>query len=60
MPRGKLKFRQADLTRAVKATTAAGLSVARVEVDPEGKIVVVVGEPTKVEGQPAANEWDAV
>jgi hypothetical protein len=34
-------FRKADLRRAVEAVTAAGQIVARVEVDPNGKIVIV-------------------
>jgi hypothetical protein len=59
MERGKLKFRQRDLTRAVRGAIEAGLSVARVEIDSEGKVVVVVGEPNKVEEQPP-NEWDGI
>jgi hypothetical protein len=59
MSRGSLTFKQTDITRAVKAMTAAGLEVARVEVDKEGKIVIIAGKPepqiTKIgEG----NEWD--
>jgi len=33
------------LTAAVKAMVAAGCVVARAEIDPTGKIVVVVGKP---------------
>jgi hypothetical protein len=47
MARGRLAFRQADVTRATKGVVAAGLSVARVVVDKEGSIVVVPGEPDK-------------
>jgi hypothetical protein len=59
MSRGSRTFKQTDITRAVKAMTAAGLEVARVEVDKEGKIVIIAGKPeqqiTKIgEG----NEWD--
>ena len=36
-------FRQDDLTRAVRGVEAAGLKVARVEVE-QGRIVVVVDE----------------
>jgi hypothetical protein len=39
------RFTQADLKRAAAGVRAAGLSVARVEVDRDGKIVVVVREP---------------
>jgi hypothetical protein len=44
------------VTRAVKAVAAAGVTVAKVEVDKDGKIVVVVGEAGKT--QPNANEWE--
>lgn len=34
-------FRQRDLTRAIKAMRSAGLNVERIEVDKDGKIIVV-------------------
>jgi nitrate reductase NapAB chaperone NapD len=43
MARRASTFRQRDVTAAVKAVVAAGVEVARVEVDKEGKIVVVTG-----------------
>jgi hypothetical protein len=55
MTRAPATFRKADLRRAVEAVTAAGQIVARVEVDPNGKIVIVTaGELEQREG----NEWD--
>jgi hypothetical protein len=41
MPRHAARFRQADVTRVVKAALAAGLVVDRVEIDADGKIAVV-------------------
>ncbi len=38
------RFNQADLTRAVKGATAAGMKVARIEIDADGKIVLVSGD----------------
>jgi hypothetical protein len=38
-------FRQHDVTRAVKAVVAAGVAIARVEIDKAGKIVIVTGQP---------------
>jgi hypothetical protein len=42
--RGQHTFRQSDLTRAVKAVVKAGLEVARVTVDIEGQITVIIGQ----------------
>ena len=52
MARGPLTFRQNDVTRMVKAVVAAGVEVLRVEVDKDGKIIVVTSETIGV------NEWD--
>jgi len=58
MPRAPSTFRQQDVTRAVKAMVAAGVGIARVEIDNTGKIVIIAltdgGKPT------AVNEWDTV
>ena len=52
-------FRQADLTRAVKAVQAAGTRVAKVVLDPSGSIVLFMGtESTPDSNEP--NEWDEV
>jgi hypothetical protein len=50
-------FRKTDLRKAVEAVVAAGQAVARVEIDPNGKIVIVtVGELERRE----ENSWDRV
>lgn len=61
MSRGAQKFRQADVTKALKAAAAAGMSVARFEIDPDGKLVVVAGPPIS-EGDEATEpaEWRSV
>ena len=38
-------FKKTDLTRATKAVLAAGVGVARVQVDRQGTITIVPGEP---------------
>ncbi|WP_439375368.1 hypothetical protein [Bradyrhizobium sp. DASA03120] len=60
MPRGPQTFRQIDVKRAVLAVMAAGLPVARVEVSPEGRIIVIAGRPGQDAGSAEVNEWDAV
>lgn len=56
MARGAQTFKQADVTKAVKGAVAAGIEVARVEIDRDGKIVLIAGQPPS----PTQNEWDAV
>jgi hypothetical protein len=57
--RGPQTFRQRDLTAAVKGAIAAGCAVARVEVDKDGRIVVIViGKEQLPEKSAGANEWD--
>jgi hypothetical protein len=41
--RGACKFKQCDVTRAVKAVAKAGVVVARVEIAPDGKIIIRSG-----------------
>jgi hypothetical protein len=45
MPRARCTFRARDLKVAVEAARAAGLEIGRVEIDRDGKIVVVAGQP---------------
>ena len=57
MSKGLLTFKETDLRRAIKTFQKLGLPVARVEIDRDGKIVVVVGEGMTIQGS-AGNEWD--
>jgi len=41
--RSEQKFKQRDVTKAIKATVKAGIAVGRVEIDKNGKIVMVTG-----------------
>jgi hypothetical protein len=43
MSKGMLTFKQTDLLRAIRTSQKAGLSIARVEIDRDGKIIVVTG-----------------
>lgn len=58
MPNTRATVKQIDVTRAVKGAVAAGLAVARVEVDQRtGKIVIF---PEGGQGGNTGNEWDEV
>jgi hypothetical protein len=49
------RFKQADVKRASAGAVAAGLTVARIEIDVSGKIVIVAGQPI-IESE-NDNEW---
>jgi len=56
-PRAQLRFKRADLVRAIRSAKDAGLPIDRVEVDPNsGKISVLVSQPGDAAGE--RNEWD--
>ena len=56
MGHGQATFKQADLTRALRAVEKAGRDVVRAEIARDGRIVLVFknGEEVLVE----RNEWD--
>lgn len=59
MPRRRTTFTKAELSRAVRGVKAAGVDVARVEIGPDGKIIVVAGSAERLR-QNNENEWDNV
>jgi hypothetical protein len=62
MSRSQQTFKQCDVTRALRATVKAGIAVARVEIDKDGKIVIVTTRPESAanEENSGKNEWDEV
>ena len=50
------RFRQADLTRALRGAEAAGVRPVRVEIDANGRIVLTFDSASAPRG--AANSWD--
>jgi hypothetical protein len=58
MPRRPSTFKQRDVTRAVKAVTAAGVDIGRIEIDTTGKIVIVPGKP-QVQNSTPLDAWMA-
>jgi hypothetical protein len=62
MSRGQQTFKQSDVTKALKATLKTGVPVERLEIDKNGKIVIVPARPSDAENGDTVsnNEWDAV
>jgi hypothetical protein len=65
MSRAPSKFRQRDVTAAIKAVEAAGHPIRRVRISRDGDIEIEIGTPA--DPQPAdplpaapANPWDEV
>ena len=66
MGKGVCTFKEADLTRAVKAARKAGLEIAGVRVAKDGTIEIVAGKPGEVNGRTGEGattgegEWDNI
>lgn len=48
------RFTQADIKRAAAGVTAAGLGIAKIEIDHTGKIVIIPDKPSL---KPDNDEW---
>jgi hypothetical protein len=59
MTRRPAHFLQSDVRRAVQGATDAGLNVARVEIDPDGRIVIVSGEGVPKDTTTPFDAWKA-
>ena len=61
--RSRRAFKQCDVERAIKAAIKAvrkeGLEVARVEIDRDGKIVVIAGKPADALERNELDSWMA-
>lgn len=58
MGRGRSKFKQSDVTRAIKAAGAAGIEIAYVEITPDGVIKIVPKSANASATTQDTNEWD--
>ena len=57
MSKGLQIFKQTDLLRAIRTFQKAGLSIARAEIDRDGKIVVVTGEAKAQDSVTDLQRW---
>lgn len=53
----KTTFKQADLTRALRAVTQAGLSVISLRIGPDNSIEIAIGIRS-LSVSPRTNSWD--
>ncbi|BAB54741.1 hypothetical protein [Mesorhizobium japonicum] len=54
-------FKQADLSRAIKAMVAAGLEIGPVKIDPSGSIIILPAKKgAATDKSEDDNEWDDV
>jgi len=60
MGHGRCTFKEADLTRALRAARKAGMNVARAEVDRAGKIILVLKNDGAGASAAGRNEWDDI
>lgn len=58
MPRGRATFRERDVAAAIRAVERTGNKVSRVEIGPDGSLVLVLASAAAGEHDP--NEWDEV
>ena len=62
MSRGKYKFKQSDITRALRATKAAGVGISKIEIEPDGRMVIILsdGKAAMTDDHCSGNPWDSV
>ena len=57
MPRRFVRFKQADIKRAAKGLSDAGVHDFRIEIDPNGKMVILAGKDAT---EHRDDSWDDV
>ena len=61
MGRSAAKFRQADVTRALKGAKAAGLEALQVKIGPDGSIEISADKTRGDDGcEDSVNPWDTI
>jgi hypothetical protein len=58
--RGKYEFKQSDIARALRATKAAGVGISEIEIEPDGRMVIVLsdGKAKMTDDDCSDNPWD--
>ena len=59
----RIIFKQHDLTRAIKGATAGGLTVSRIEIEPNGRLAIITGKDAaadrRTEAEKAFDAWES-
>jgi hypothetical protein len=50
MSRGKQRFRQRELARALRGAERSGVPIERVVIDQQGRIIIILDKPAAVDG----------
>lgn len=59
--RGNCTFKRRDVTAAIRAVSKAGCEISRVEISPDGRIIVVTGKASdSVSAVDGGNPWDTI
>ena len=56
--RGPSTFKQRDLTAALKSARAAGVILARIEVDKTGRIILIPDHPETEHNPNVVDDWE--
>jgi hypothetical protein len=65
MSKGRHRFRQSDLTKAIKVAVKAGVTVGRVQITAAGDIIIIAGTPEQGQNSSTAEldrelaEWES-
>ena len=59
MARAPSAFRQGDVTRALRAAKAAGVDIGRIEIHPNGRIIIVTETEAERQVCPPLDAWMA-
>jgi hypothetical protein len=57
MARALSNFKQGDIARALRAMKAAGFEVRRLEIAPDGRIIIATGRCSEQPAESALDEW---
>jgi ATP-dependent exoDNAse (exonuclease V) alpha subunit len=58
MGHGPCTFKKRDVKAAVLAVRESGVEVARIEIEKNGKIIIIAGRVVEAESAAEPSEWD--